>query len=80
MSGASTRPSIHWQESEYHMDHDKILLEQSLAKQRSEIKQRFNHEINEALICLSGEQPNIEMAVDRLKQMQEFLNRLTSRQ
>jgi len=39
---------------------------------------RLAHEIGEARICLDGDEPNVSMTLDRLRQMERILAKMRS--
>lgn len=57
-------------------EHWRDLTEQRLTKLASAVSVRLSHEISEAKLCLSGDTPNLQMAMDRLEQMEEALRNL----
>jgi hypothetical protein len=57
-------------------EHWRSLTEQRLTKLASVVSTRLSHEISEAKLCLSGDSPNLQMAKDRLEQMEEALRNM----
>jgi hypothetical protein len=57
-------------------EHWRTQTEQRLIKMANGISARLSHEIREAKLCLEGDSPNLQMALDRLAQMEEALARL----
>ena len=51
-----------------------------LATQAHKFKSTFSHEIQEAVFALDSNNPDTQMAISRLKNMQETLNRMTSQE
>jgi hypothetical protein len=60
------------------LDEEHLLMqaEQRLVKMANEISGRLFHEIQEAKLCLAGDSPNFQMALDRLAEMEEALRKL----
>jgi hypothetical protein len=56
--------------------HWKTKLDQNLSGSQHELKNKLNHEISEAKLCISGETPNSAMALRRLAQMEQILERI----
>lgn len=60
-------------------EHWRMQSEQRLTRMAQDITSRLSHEIREAKLCLSGDSPNLQMALDRLAQMEEALAKLRAR-
>jgi predicted transcriptional regulator len=56
-------------------EHWKRKLDRELRGQVYQFKKYFEHEIREATLALNRENPNIEMALSRIKNMEEYLNK-----
>lgn len=57
-------------------EHWQTQSQQRLSKMANGISRRLSHEIREAKLCLDGDSPNLQMALDRLAQMEEALAKL----
>jgi hypothetical protein len=57
-------------------EHWESQTEQRLIKMASGISARLSHEISEAKLCLDGDSPNLQMALGRLRKMEEALAKL----
>jgi len=57
-------------------EHWRRKVERELNGQAYDFKRFFEHEVREARLCLNRESPNIEMALSRIKNMEERLNKM----
>src|ERR1700739_2254126 len=55
--------------------HWRGVSEQQLAKQSGSFREKVQHELQEALLALDGAQPNIEMALQRLRRIREIVEK-----
>jgi len=55
--------------------HWSCVSEQQLAKQSGSFRGKVGHEVDEAILCLDREDPNMEMALDRVRRIKEILER-----
>ena len=55
-------------------EHCKRLCEQKIARLLTSLSDRIQHELNECGLCLTGE-PNLPMAMDRLVNIHQALER-----
>jgi regulator of replication initiation timing len=69
-------------EERYHLldQHWRAVSEQSLNKQSGSFRERIGHELQEALLSLQRESPNVSMALLRLKRIDEILKNATPRE
>jgi hypothetical protein len=56
-------------------EHLEVLAKQQLARSINKMVDRLSHEIAEARVCLD-DPPNIRMTLDRLQNMERFLNKM----
>jgi hypothetical protein len=57
---------IHWRET----------LRSETARLSSRVRERLSHEVNETELCLGRENPNVSMALDRIRRIREYLENL----
>jgi hypothetical protein len=71
---------IEQQKTERNLDreHLEVLAEQRLTRMMNDFAGRLAHEIGEARICLDGDEPNVSMTLDRLRQMERILAKMRS--
>lgn len=55
--------------------HWRGVSEQQLAKQSGNFREKVRHELQEALLSLDREGPNVEMALERLRRIEEIVER-----
>ena len=55
--------------------HWRGVSDQQLAKQSGSFREKVQHELQEALLALDREQPNIEMALQRVRRIREILEK-----
>ena len=55
--------------------HWRGVSEQQLAKQSGNFREKVQHELQEALLALDREQPNVEMALQRLRRIREIVEK-----
>lgn len=55
--------------------HWRGVSEQQLAKQSGSFREKVRHEVQEALLALDREGPNVEMALERLRRIEEIVER-----
>lgn len=51
-------------------------LEQKLTAQKYKFTTKLAHNLNEARLCLDRENPNVEMALDRIRQIEKIMREL----
>ncbi len=56
--------------------HWKTKLDQSISGIQHSLKTKLSHEINELKLSIQGETPNVGMALRRLSQMEQILERI----
>jgi len=57
-------------------DHSQRELSQSLAGQRHSLAAAFMHDLQESRLCLDRPEPNVQMALNRIRQMEEVVRKL----
>ena len=58
--------------------HWEVVLQQKLTGLAARLCRRLEHEISEIQLCLTGERPNLQMALDRLSRVADIIAVLRS--
>ncbi len=65
---------IQWQERHQALDrHWQEVLTDKLARQRSELRKKIAHELTETRLSITGSEPDLDMALDRIARIERIL-------